>query len=315
MNRKEYLARLETALMTLSYEERQAALRYYEEYLWDAGEENEAAAIAELGSPEALAEKIIRESRAYAAESAKSEPQKDDNADKLPPFSSIDLNLINADVTLYMGTAYAIKLDFPENYQLPDVEVRDNTLLIREKRVSHVSFFGIRSFNFMKKAAVAITLPDVQYERFAFDMVNGGLTIPAFRVCELRTDNVNGGVSVNGVTGERVRLSSVNGKLAASDISTMQECKCDTVNGGIEMTGTLRGKIIASAVNGGIRIFMPLSGKDYNLSVSTLSGSVRVNGQKMSKSFNLQNGAPNSIKADTVNGGISVEMESGTIVL
>ncbi len=314
MSKKEYLNRLEAALATLSYEERQAALRYYEEYLWDAGEENEAAAIAELGSPEALAAKILCESRTTAAQSTKAEPQQGANADHLLPFSSINLNLTNADVTLYMGTAYAITLDFPDNYPSPDVEVRDNTLYVKEKRFSQ-SFFGIRWFGYMKKAAVTITLPDVQYNRFAFNMVNGALKVPAFRVRELKAESVNGGINVSGVKGELIHLSSVNGGLGASDVSTTQECKCDTVNGGIDISGTLRGKVIASAVNGGIHVSIPLSGKDYNLNVSTISGSVRVNGQKMSKSFHLQNGAPNSIKADTVNGGIRVELESGTIVL
>jgi hypothetical protein len=314
MNKKEYLNRLETALATLSYEERQAALRYYEEYLWDAGEENEAAAIAELGAPEALADKILRESRTSAAQSSKAQPQQNAGADHLPPFSSINLSLTNADVTLYMGTTYSITLDFPENYPSPNVEVRDNTLFVKEKKFSQ-SFFGIRWFGYIKKAAVTITLPDVQYERFAFNMVNGALRVPALRVRELKAENVNGGVNVSGVKGEYIRLSSVNGGLGASDVSTTEECKCDTVNGGIEISGALRGKIDASAVNGGIHVSIPLSGKDYNLNVSTVSGSVRVNGQKMSKSFNLQNGAPNSIKADTVNGGIRVELQSGTIVL
>ncbi|MCE5235042.1 MAG: DUF4097 family beta strand repeat-containing protein [Clostridiaceae bacterium] len=316
MNRKEFLTRLEAALATLSYEERQAALRYYEEYLWDAGEENEAAAIAELGAPEALAERIIRESRAYAKESANAEAQPGMNGSRpVSPFTSINVDLANAAVTLYKGEAYSVALDFPEAYPLPDVEVRDGTLHIKEKKFSHFSFFGFRSFGFIKKAEVIITLPDAQYERFAFDMVNGALKIPQLRVRELKSDCVNGAVSITGVTAERIHLDNVNGKISASDVFAAESCKCDTVNGGIELSGVLRGRIHADAVNGGISISIPLSGKDYNLSLSTVSGSVRVNGQKMGKSFNVQNGAANSVHAETVNGGIQVGFQSGTIVL
>lgn len=316
MNKKEFLTRLETALATLSYEERQAALRYYEEYLWDAGEENEAAAIAELGAPEALAEKIIRESRAYAKESASAQAQPSMNGAKFVlPFTSINVNLVNAAVTLCRAEGYSVALDFPEAYPLPDVEVRDGTLHIKEKKFSHFPFFGFRSFGFINRAEVTITLPDAQYERFAFDMVNGALKVPPLRVRELKSECVNGAVSIAGVTAERIHLNNVNGKISVSDVSAAESCKCDTVNGGIELSGVLRGRTHADAVNGGISITIPLSGKDYNLNLSTVSGSVRVNGQKMGKSFNVQNGALNSVHAETVNGGIQVGFQSGTIVL
>ena len=58
MNRVEFLAELEQRLSGIPEEERQAAIQYYVDYLADAGEENEAEAIRELGSPEKVAESI-----------------------------------------------------------------------------------------------------------------------------------------------------------------------------------------------------------------------------------------------------------------
>ena len=58
MNRVEFLAELEQRLSGIPEEERQAAIQYYADYLADAGEENEAEAIRELGSPEKVAESI-----------------------------------------------------------------------------------------------------------------------------------------------------------------------------------------------------------------------------------------------------------------
>ncbi len=58
MNRMEFLAELERLLSGMPEEERQAAVQYYADYLADAGEENEAGAIRELGSPEKVAESI-----------------------------------------------------------------------------------------------------------------------------------------------------------------------------------------------------------------------------------------------------------------
>lgn len=58
MNRVEFLAELEQRLSGIPEEERQAAIQYYADYLADAGEENEAEAIRELGSSEKVAESI-----------------------------------------------------------------------------------------------------------------------------------------------------------------------------------------------------------------------------------------------------------------
>ena len=58
MNRREYIERLEQLLLVLPKEEREEALLYYSDYFDDAGIENEADVIRELGSPEEVAAKI-----------------------------------------------------------------------------------------------------------------------------------------------------------------------------------------------------------------------------------------------------------------
>ena len=61
MTRTEFLAALETLLASLPEAERADALSYYEDYLDAAGPEQEAKAIAELGTPEEVARKILDE--------------------------------------------------------------------------------------------------------------------------------------------------------------------------------------------------------------------------------------------------------------
>lgn len=58
MNRKEFMTELERLLSCLPDDERQEAVQYYADYFADAGEENEASVIRELGSPEKVAETI-----------------------------------------------------------------------------------------------------------------------------------------------------------------------------------------------------------------------------------------------------------------
>lgn len=59
MTREEFLRRLGELLSDVTEEERAEAIRFYEEYLDDAGPEQEAQVLAELGSPEKVAA-IIR---------------------------------------------------------------------------------------------------------------------------------------------------------------------------------------------------------------------------------------------------------------
>ena len=62
MSKQDYLRHLSAALSTLVPDrERLEIVRYYEEYFEEAGPEQEAALIQELGDPAALAQKIARE--------------------------------------------------------------------------------------------------------------------------------------------------------------------------------------------------------------------------------------------------------------
>lgn len=55
MNKQQFMGELKQLLGELPVDEREEALSYYEDYFADAGEENEAAVIAELQSPEKVA--------------------------------------------------------------------------------------------------------------------------------------------------------------------------------------------------------------------------------------------------------------------
>ena len=78
MNKIEFMRQLDILLMNLPIHEREEALQYYEDYFADAGEENEQAVIASLGSPAKVAENIKRDlsqSRGYVEyETQKVEP-------------------------------------------------------------------------------------------------------------------------------------------------------------------------------------------------------------------------------------------------
>lgn len=74
MTRTAFLAALEQLLAPLPEAERKDALSYYEDYLDAAGPEKEAQAIAELGTPEEVAHKILDEQSTQGASAAPASP-------------------------------------------------------------------------------------------------------------------------------------------------------------------------------------------------------------------------------------------------
>lgn len=74
MTRTAFLAALEQLLAPLPEAERKDALSYYEDYLDAAGPENEARTIAELGSPEEVARKILDEQTPADSSAAPASP-------------------------------------------------------------------------------------------------------------------------------------------------------------------------------------------------------------------------------------------------
>ncbi len=71
MTRKEFMEELAARLGRLPQAEREAALAYYEEYFDEAGPEKEYEVIRELGSPQAVASRILAD---YAIKVARAAP-------------------------------------------------------------------------------------------------------------------------------------------------------------------------------------------------------------------------------------------------
>lgn len=76
MSRKEYMEQLDMLLRDIPHTERQEALKYYEDYFEDAGEEHESDVIEELGSPEELAKKLREDLKREESERASADRER-----------------------------------------------------------------------------------------------------------------------------------------------------------------------------------------------------------------------------------------------
>lgn len=73
MNKEEFLKTLDQNLSKLPDEEREAALQYYEEYLYEAGSENELETIKRLGNPTQIAKQLMAD---FVAKEIETKPLK-----------------------------------------------------------------------------------------------------------------------------------------------------------------------------------------------------------------------------------------------
>lgn len=87
MNAYEYLQALRAALAPLPADEIDSAMRYYEEYFLDAGDENAARVIEELGPPAQVAQAILNEYTGVA----RRRPERFE-ADKAEPIEGVPLD-------------------------------------------------------------------------------------------------------------------------------------------------------------------------------------------------------------------------------
>lgn len=127
MTKNQYLSELRSYLKGLPEEELKAALGYYEEFFEEAGEENFADVIIQLGNPKDLAESIIAEQsfsaeptseyipmKVSSAPEQKSEPKNKDNTKTVlivllcVLFSPLILGFGSAALGVIVGIAGAI---------------------------------------------------------------------------------------------------------------------------------------------------------------------------------------------------------------
>ena len=85
MNKMEYLSKLSECLSALPPEEREAAVRYYDDLFTDAGNINEQSVISSLGSPQRLAHTILNDNNGISYELNKTKKEVKAVKKKLTP--------------------------------------------------------------------------------------------------------------------------------------------------------------------------------------------------------------------------------------
>ncbi|MEG1771970.1 MAG: DUF4097 family beta strand repeat-containing protein [Clostridia bacterium] len=299
MTKKEFITRLEQSLHELPYEECESALRYYDEYISDAGEDNEAETINNLGTPEKVATAILKDyfkNNENCAHNPGSTIQEG--------FTAIKVSVVNAGIELIKGKNFSIDYTNDEKSSTKiNHKIVNNVLIVDEKKTGTFRFFTL---NGSHQKTIRITVPECLLDRINIETVNGGIYVNDIRSETLHAETVNGGVKIERLVAEDSYFETVNGSISAGNVIS----KCmhvETVNGSLHVSGLLKGVIYLESVNGSIRVHTKAARDTYDFSLSTVSGSVYVGSEKMGKHYKTDYDRSNVIHGETVSGGIYIE--------
>ncbi|MBR4879167.1 MAG: DUF1700 domain-containing protein, partial [Clostridia bacterium] len=200
MNKELFLKRLRDALSSLSEDEVRGAVEYYEEYFADAGAENEADVIAALGSPEAVAENIIREAGQLVP--VEKEPEKGD-------FNAVNIKTIAARIDFIPSDHFGYEVKESTNCTI-EHGIENGVLVIKERKLGGLlSLFGIASSGFVK----VYFKGDTMFDFINLSALSGGITLEKVRAVTSDVALTSGGLSLDGCDLGACTITKMSGSM------------------------------------------------------------------------------------------------------
>lgn len=313
MNKEIFIRRLRDALSPLSDEEIENAVQYYEEYFADAGEENQADVIEALGSPEAIAENIIREAGQPVPAGSPSSAG----------FNAVKIETIAAAIELIPSDHFSYEVMESSNCYM-EYSIKNGVLTIKERRTKNIfSIFAGAVSGFVK----VYFDPAVIFDFINLSAVSGGVEINKVRSltsdiattsgkivignCELgmcTLTKVSGRLDCNGSRFAKINIHSVSGSTHLDNMGCGSIIIKNT-SGSINISGRIDGDIEIHSVSGSVSLSLIGNIDDYRKSLSMVSGTARIGDVRLKKGYTeLSNKAfVHLMKVTTVSGSINID--------
>ena len=315
MSKDQFIARLKNALSPLSAEDIRSAVEYYEEYFADAGAENEANVIEALGSPEAIAENIIREA---------GQPVPVDKGTEKGDFNAVNIKTIAARIEFIPSDHFGYEFEESTNCTI-EHGIANGVLTVRERKSGGLlSLFGITSRGFVKVYFKAGTL---------FDFINlsataGGITLGSVKALTsdisltsggLKTESCDLGVcTVTKLSGsmrsENSRFAGLNvhcvsGSTHIENATVMGNIVMKNTSGSTKIDGRIDGDIEIRSVSGSIKLMLEGKADDYRKSFKMTSGSCHIGDMKVKGGYTDLSDRDflHNMAVSTVSGSINID--------
>ena len=314
MSKDQFIARLKNALSPLSAEDIRNAVEYYEEYFADAGAENEANVIEALGSPEAIAENIIREA---------GQPVPVDKGTEKGVFNAVNIKTIAARIEFIPSDHFGYEFEESTNCTI-EHGIANGVLTVRGRKSGGLlSLFGITSrgfvkvyfkagtlFDFINLSAVAgsLTLENIKALISDISLTSGGLKTESCDLGACTITQVSGSMRSENCRFAGLNIHSVSGSTHIEN-AVMGNIVMKNTSGSIKISGNADGDIEIRSVSGSIKLMLEGKADDYRKSIKMSSGSCHIGGMKIKGGYTELSDREflHNMSLSTVSGSIKVD--------
>ncbi len=249
-------------------------------------------------------------------------------------FENINIELIEADVELVVGTGYGYEFSYLGSAE-PIVEVSNGTLRVVENDDGwRVNIMGFWSMWNHQQAKLTVYVPgdaalsNVKLATVSGDTYLGGESVP---IKSLTCQSASGNVSMGDLDLERldlevasgdVRLDSVTAKEANINIisgrfdfdqGSLDNLVMDMASGDVWFKGTVTSSLALRMISGNADLELTGSEDDYSFGINRINGEVHINGRSAGDSYLPEStsiGAASEDKAhiqiDTTSGSVNI---------
>lgn len=207
-------------------------------------------------------------------------------------FEDIDIDVDIADITFEYGDSYTVSYNY-KDYEAPTVEVKNNTLLIKEK-ASNTNFSNANQID----CSITITIPEatklsdieikaacgnIEFDDIECDDLTlfanlGNIELSGITCNDLTVDADCGSIEFNNSTMNNIKANADMGAIEFAGV-TFDNADMKADMGAIEVSGTFNA-LTAKCDLGAIEVKTTKPVDDVDLDLKASLGSVTVNGKE-----------------------------------
>ena len=252
------------------------------------------------------------------------------------PFQDIDIRLLDADVEIIVANNYGYEFSYTGTFE-PKIEVRNGKLSVIEQEDNwHINIFGWNWQNWVfydRGAQLKVYVPrNATLNNVNLDMASGNTVFDGSQmsVKALECRSLSGNVKFADLKLEQLTLDVASGNVELKNVSALtgninilsgwlhySGAKLDSItlnmaSGNLDLEGEVTKLLELRIISGDSKILLAGSKDDYSFELKKISGSVRVNGQRID--WNFDGPGTHSIPSSTGRGGhIEIDTTSGDV--
>ena len=245
----------------------------------------------------------------------------DVNETNIGQITEIDIDMAAANVEIIPGPDYGYEIHSTRNN--PITHKFENGKLTISQNLSFS--WRLFSFNFdfshdsvkiylppeafmqnvsVRTASGKIYLSSMNCDRFNLSSSSGKIDAKDVTATDFSANCTSGKVSLDSVKADRFNLVLTSGQLTANNINS-GTLSATLTSGSAKLSGQFLGSTNISMTSGSVNMDIDGKREDYRTSASTVSGSVRVNGEKLNDQ-DRNSSAPYSLNVDVISGGVRI---------